>query len=328
MTSTKYHGEKKSLKKSNKYDYRPMLAKLSSTVFDNKDWIYERKLDGYRILAYTGDQTNLISRNLIDYTQTFSSIAKELDKIKEFAILDGELVAENKEKDQKFQWLQNYQIGDKNISLKYFVFDLLSLNGLDITTLALIKRKELLAKLLSNYTFSDVYYLPHIVEKGKRLFEEARKVNWEGIIGKKADDPYYIGKRTNSWLKFKFTNSQEAIICGYTSAAGARKYFGALVLGIFNQGALQYIGNCGTGFNEETLKDIYNKISLLKTDLKPFKTKVNQERNATWVKPKYVCEVNYTEWTGDGHLRHPVFKGLRKDKNPAEVVKEEKIEIR
>ncbi|TKB97579.1 DNA ligase D [Pedobacter cryophilus] len=310
-----------------KHDYKPMLAKLSSAIFDEKDWFFERKLDGYRIIAYTGETVELLSRNGIKYTENFKSISEELNKIKEIAVLDGEIIAENDDGEHQFQWLQNYLNGDKTNHLKYFVFDLLSLNGNDITHLTLVKRKELLAKLLSNYSFSQIFYHPHLPEKGIELFEKAKKEKWEGIIAKKANDVYYAGKRTNSWLKFKLNNSQDAIICGYTALAGSRKYFGALVLGVYDKNnELKYIGNCGTGFNDQKLKDIYGKLSVLKTDNKPFKEKVNQEKNVTWVTPQYVCEVNYAEWTKDGLLRHPVFKGLRIDKTPSEVMKEEKIE--
>lgn len=305
--------------------YKPMLAKLSFKVFDDKDWVYERKIDGYRIIAYTGENGRLMSRNSKDYTHKFNPIIKEIAQIKEEAVLDGEIVAEKNAGQEKFEFIQNQQNREEAIQLKYYVFDLLNLKGHDLTQLPLIQRKELLFKLLRNYSFKKVIYHPHIFEKGIELFKQAKKFKWEGILAKKANDYYYPGKRTNSWLKFKITSTQSAIICGYTYPENTRKYFGALVLGICDiNNNLKYIGNCGTGFNEKALKEIYEMLKLIKTEKKPFKEDiVRQEKNVTWVMPKYVCEVSYSEWTKDEHLRHPAFKGLRFDKEIYEVTKEE-----
>ncbi len=309
--------------KEEEFSYKPMLAKLSSSAFDEEGWIFERKLDGYRIIAYTGNDCKLISRNSIDYSKTYHLITSELKKIKEQAVLDGEVVAEDKSGQQQFQLLQNYENGDEKIDLKYYVFDLLSLNGHDLTALPLTQRKELLEKLLKKYPSEKIIYHTHITKNGTELFEKAKKENWEGVIGKRAEDAYQQGKRTDSWLKFKLSNSQKAVICGYTKPSGSRKYFGALVLGIFDdKGKLTYIGNCGTGFNSVSLKEVNEELKERILVKKPVIGKVNQERNVTWVRPELVCEVTYAEWTKDGQLRHPVFKGLRADKETEEAVKE------
>ncbi|OAQ38108.1 ATP-dependent DNA ligase [Pedobacter psychrophilus] len=301
-------------------NYQPMLAKLAPQVFDDESYIYERKIDGYRILANTGDSINLITRNGKDYTSNYEQVVSDLKLIKENAVLDGELVAEDKDGNQKFQLLQNYENDDKNIILKYYVFDILSLNNHDVTELPLLKRKALLKSLISQYKFEHIILMDFIEGEGKQLFTKAKKEGWEGIIGKKAQDEYYIGKRSDTWLKFKFVNSEEAIICGYTKPTGSRKYFGALVLGMIDEkGQLKYIGNCGTGFNDDTLKSLYDDLNQRILVKKPLSEKVNQEKTVTWVRPELVCEVNYTEWTEDGHLRHPVFKGLREDKDADEV---------
>lgn len=310
--------------------YQPMLAKLAAQVFDDEGYIYERKIDGYRILANTGNSIKLTTRNGKDYTANYEQIVADLKSIKESAVLDGELVAEDKEGKQKFQLLQNYEHSDKNIYLKYYVFDILSLNNRDVTELPLLKRKALLKSLLSQYNFENIILIDFIKGEGKQLFTKAKREGWEGIIGKKAQDEYYIGRRSDTWLKFKFVNSEEAIICGYTKPIGSRKYFGALVLGMLNErGHLKYIGNCGTGFNEDTLKNLYDELNQRILVKKPLTGKVNQEKTVTWVRPELVCEVNYTEWTEDGHLRHPVFKGLRKDKDADEVSLQEleKVEV-
>ncbi len=291
-----------------------MLAKPLFKVFDDKDWVYERKIDGYRIIAYTGKNVSLISRNLVDYTEKFKSISLELSKIKEIAVLDGEIAAEDKNGKQIFSLLQNDKNREGAVSLKYYVFDLLSLNGNEVMQLPLIQRKKLLFKLLQNYYLKKIIYLPDVVEYGVALFEKAKNEKWEGIVAKNANEEYYSGKRTNYWLKFKVKNSLDAIVCGYTKPENSRKYFGALVLARYDQNQnLNYIGNCGTGFNDDKLKDIYQKLNLIKSEIKPFKEAFKKENQVTWVNLKYVCEVYYSEWTVDKHLRHPVFKGLRTD---------------
>lgn len=299
--------------------YSPMLATLSNHIFNDKDWVFEKKLDGYRIIAKTGKTTLLTTRNGKDYSSNFSIISEDLKKIKEEAVIDGEIVALDKNGKDDFQTLQHYENNQKVI-LKYFVFDLLSLDNHDLTKLPLIKRKELLKKLIGKYAFDEIIFHPHVEERGEELLAEARKLGWEGIIAKKKDGEYYVGKRSDSWLKFKFNNSQEAVICGFTKPAGSRKYFGALVLGIWDDDKLTYIGNCGTGFKDQDLKEIKGEMDKYIVKSKPFDQKVNQEKLVTWLKPKLVCEVNFAEWTQDHHLRHPVFKGLRKDKNQDDAV--------
>ncbi|RKD13812.1 DNA ligase D [Pelobium manganitolerans] len=304
--------------KAAKKAYEPMLATLASDIFDDEDWLFERKLDGYRILAENGEKLNLVTRNGKNYTDKYPSIAKELKKLKEDCVIDGELVAVDKKGKDVFQLLQHYE--ESKAELKYYAFDLLALDGHDLTELPLIQRKNLLEKLLEPYQFKNVLFNQHIIGKGKKAFKEAEREHWEGIIGKRANDTYYPGKRTQSWLKFKFNNSQEAIICGFTAPGGSRKRFGALVLGMLDDKEhIKYIGNCGTGFTDTDLEELYQKMEPLIMKSKPFKAKVAQERNATWIKPELVCEVTYTEWTNDGHLRHPVFKGLRTDKDKKSV---------
>ncbi len=308
--------------------YQPMLAKLAPHVFDDENYIYERKLDGYRILTYTGKEFKLTTRNGKDYTANYQQIVADLKLIKENAVLDGELVAEDKDGNQKFQLLQNYENDNKNIILKYYIFDILSLNNHDITEISLLKRKALLKSLLSQYNFKHTILVDFIKGEGKQLFSKAKKEGWEGIIAKKAQDEYFIGKRSDTWLKFKFVNSEEAVICGYTKPTGSRKYFGALVLGMFDEkGQLKYIGNCGTGFNDVTLKSLHDDLNQRVLVKKPLSEKVNQEKTVTWIRPELVCEVNYTEWTEDGHLRHPVFKGLREDKEVDEIISDENKKI-
>ncbi|WP_304062705.1 DNA ligase D [Pedobacter glucosidilyticus] len=319
------HQPKQTQQLTEERTYSPMLAKSSNHIFNDKNWLFERKIDGYRMIATTGDNTSLTSRNGIDYTSNYQQISNHLKEIKVDAILDGEIVAENKAGVHQFQWLQHFDTNAKGLTLKFYVFDILKLNGNDLLDIPLLKRKELLKALMDKYKPQNIVFNEYVLADGEKLFEDAKKKKWEGVIAKRIDDEYYPGKRTDSWLKIKLSNSQEAIICGFTQPAGSRKYFGALVLGLYdNNQELKYIGNCGTGFNDETLKSLYQQMEDIITVDKPFYDKVNMESKVTWVKPKMICEVTYTEWTMDHHLRHPVFKGLRLDKDMEEV-KEEKI---
>lgn len=312
--------------KEENFPYSPMLAEPANAVFNDINWVFERKLDGYRITATTGKQVKLITRKGQDYTDTYPAIAKALEEIENNTVLDGEITVENKAGKENFQSLQHFEHDDQQHILKYYVFDLLYLDGHDLLKMPLVQRKEILKKLLQKQHSDKIIYHEHVAEKGKELFAEAIKKGWEGVIAKKADSEYLIGKRSGSWLKFKQANSQEAIICGFTQPAGSRKYFGALVLGLYDEdNQLQYIGNCGTGFNGQVLKELYDQMEAIIISKKPFLAivEVNQEKSLTWIKPDLVCEVNFTEWTEGDHLRHPVYKGLRPDKDAREVKREQ-----
>jgi bifunctional non-homologous end joining protein LigD len=303
-------------------DFTPMMARLESKVFDDKDWIYERKLDGYRAIGYTGKKAKLISRNGIDFSHKYKKVLDELKQIADDAIVDGELVIEGKNGKSSFQDIQNYEKETARLVLKYYVFDLLSLKGHDLRSLELVKRKELLKALIASLNSKTIIFNAHVTGKRTDLLKKAQKEGWEGIIGKDSRSYYNSGKRSDRWLKFKLQKSQEAIICGYTAPTGSRKHFGSLVLGINEGERIKYIGNCGTGFNEGSIKALYEDMHRLETDRKPFDEKVSQHTKVTWIKPELVCEIWYAEWTTDGHLRHPVYKGLRIDKSKENVVME------
>ncbi|RYY36033.1 MAG: DNA ligase D [Sphingobacteriaceae bacterium] len=313
---------KKDKAETGAHAYTPMMAKLEDNLVDNEDWIYERKLDGYRAIGYTGKTAKLISRNGIDFSDKYEKIIDELKSISKEAVLDGELVIEDDKGKSRFQDIQNYGGDKKNLTLKYYVFDLLNLDGYDLREIELIKRKTLLEKFIAQHKTEAIIYNGHVEGKGTDLFAKAKKEEWEGIIGKDGQSYYLSGKRTDRWLKFKYQASQEAIICGFTAPTGSRKHFGALILGINQGDTIKYIGNCGTGFNEASLKDLFAEMEPLITKERPFPEKPHQRTKATWIKPELVCEVWYTEWTEDGHLRHPVYKGLRIDKETEEVVEE------
>ncbi|WEK20982.1 MAG: DNA ligase D [Candidatus Pedobacter colombiensis] len=311
-------------KKQNDEDFQPMQARLSEHIFDDPDWIYERKLDGYRALAYVSAKgaAKLISRNGIDFSATYPSIVNALKGLELDAVIDGEIIVLDKAGKTSFQLLQDYDDKKEGFQLRFYVFDLLSLNGHDIRGMELIKRKELLSKLIQGLANPSIIYNDHRIGAGEMLFKEAQKLGWEGIIAKNSLSHYLSNKRTDSWQKFKLGLTQEAIIIGYSKPEGGRTYFGALALAIYDGDELTYIGNCGSGYNDKALNTIYEQMQPLIITQKLVKQAVHKEQSFTWIRPELVCEVTYAEWTADRHLRHPVFRGLRTDKDPKDIVRE------
>ena len=303
-----------------------MLAKETDKAFDNADWIYEIKWDGYRAIAeISTNAVQLYSRNGNDFSQNYPVITAALNSIKHSAILDGEIVVLNEKGFPDFQKIQHYE-DNSDFPLCYYVFDLLSLDGKDLTHLSLTDRKELLKTLLPKNEV--IKYSDHIKENGISFFNAAVQNNLEGIMAKKAESKYYAGKRSNEWLKIKNHKTADVIICGYTAPAGSRKYFGSLVLGIMKNKILVHAGHAGTGYDVDKLKTIFNLLQpLVQTD-SPFSEKVITNYNVTWVKPKIVCEVKFTEWTKDEKLRHPVFLRIRHDKNVKQTTMEAQKPIR
>ncbi len=301
-----------------------MLAKQADEAFDDKDWLYEIKWDGYRAISEINNGTvTLYSRNGISFENSYPIIVQELKNITANAVLDGEIVVLNDEGLPEFQLLQHYE-SNTHRPLQYYVFDLLALNGHSTKELSLLQRKELLKDLIEKnlprgIESGVIKYSDHILEKGRDFFNVSKEKNLEGIMAKKADSLYYTGKRTNEWLKIKNNKTQEAIIAGYTDPGGSRKYFGALVLGIKAGKQLKYIGHTGSGFNQQNLKEMWDMLQPLKQSNSPFEEKIKTNMPVTWVKPKLICEIKFTEITREGMLRHPVFLHLRNDKNINEV---------
>ena len=297
-----------------------MLAKLRDAAFDDPDWIYEIKWDGYRAIAEVGKKNiRLYSRNGLSFAEDYPAIFEELNKIKKEVVLDGEIVALDKEGKPSFQLIQQYGQGG-DVPICYYVFDCLSVGGKSIEGKPLLERKEILRALLPKSEL--IKYCDHIEDQGKEFFKLVKKQGLEGMIAKRAGSMYNEGARSADWLKVKNVIMEEAVIAGYTEPGGSRKYFGALVLGLYKKGKLVYIGHTGTGFNDNTLKDLYHKLQSLKTDTSPFSVKVPVNGAVTWVEPKLVCNLKYTEVTQGGTRRHPVFMGLRIDKAPEEVHEE------
>ena len=298
----------------------PMLAKLTEKPFDDADWVYENKYDGYRAVAVINPpQVQLFSRNHLSFNADFEPIVESLKKMTHTALLDGEIVVENASGRSEFQLLQNY-IKKGSGTLKYYVFDLLNLDGNDITHLSLLERKQLLRMLLEKQKLPNVFYSEDTTGSGAKLWELAIKNKAEGIVAKKADSIYAPGGRNGDWLKIKLSQQEEAIIIGITAPKNRRSHFGALLLGQYEGKELRYIGKCGTGFTEETLSELYNAFQLYLTNVSPLSERPKLADKIFWMKPKFVAQIKFTEWTQDKHLRHPVFLGLRKDKSVKEVI--------
>jgi bifunctional non-homologous end joining protein LigD len=301
--------------------YRPMLATLVDEPFDDKEWVFETKWDGFRLITEKrGHAVRLWSRNGIDVTQRYAVLLPALQKVDGSCVIDGEICALDAHGRSRFQLLQNAL--NKKARLLYVVFDALSVGSKDIRAKPLLQRKEILKTLLPRDPL--LRFSEHISEYGKREFAKAQWAHEEGVIAKRATGLYYSGKRTREWLKFKAVNEQEAVIVGYTEPRRSRKYFGSLVLAVRDKVAKRwvYAGRVGTGFDQAALKSLYGAMQALRTDKKPFDQKVKDVKTITWLMPKLVGEVKFTEWTSEGEMRHPVFLGLRSDKAAADVVRE------
>src|ERR1051325_2465655 len=293
---------------------KPMLATLVDEPFSDPDWIFETKWDGYRSVCFLKNgKVRFVSRNQIEMTPQYpelANIAKEVSA-KE-AILDGEICALDARGIPRFQMLQR-RGGTQRPPIVYFVFDLLYVDGYDLTACTVVERKEKLAEILQP---SDVIKLSeHIEGEGKAFFREIEKFQLEGMMAKRADSKY-VQKRSSDWLKIKTVMRQEVVIGGYTQPRGGRSHFGSLVCGLYRDDELHYVAHTGGGFNEKLLASLYKLMQPLKIDKSPFVEVPKTNEPVQWIKPQLVAEVKFSEWTADNQLRHPVFVGLREDKKP------------
>lgn len=291
----------------------PMLAGVSKQAFDDPEWIYEIKWDGYRAIAeITDDNVLFYSRNGIDLSQRFPSIYEQLKKIKHVCIIDGEIVLFNEHNQPDFQKLQHYE-NHQEYPLAFYVFDMLELDGKNMEDLPLIDRKKLLKKMLGRNR--HIKYCDHVEEKGVEFFALAQQQGLEGIIAKNKQSTYSRGYRSKQWLKIKTVQQADVTIMGYTAPKGGRSHFGALVLGVKKGRSWEYKGHVGTGFNQQLLASLKEELDARKAPESPFKEKVPLNDKVTWVKPELKAVIGYTEVTRDGIFRHPVFMGV-KEKTP------------
>jgi bifunctional non-homologous end joining protein LigD len=297
---------------------QPMLAQLTDKPpFDDDNWLFEIKWDGYRAVAEVGKKEVLLySRNGLSFAKAYSKVYEALKKLKRDVVLDGEIVVFDEHDKPNFQKLQNYS-NSSHYAIRYFVFDILMLDGKDLTALPLHERKSILKTVLPKSEI--ILFCDHVVGSGKAFYKEIEKKQMEGMIAKRADSKYLIGKRNSDWLKIKNVLSEEAVIVGYTEPKGSRVGFGSLLLAQYVNKKLQYIGNVGTGFNDQTLKDLHKQLRQLEVDKAPLDKAIKPPPSTHWVNPKLVCNVKFTEKTAEGMIRHPVFLGLRVDKKAKEV---------
>jgi bifunctional non-homologous end joining protein LigD len=307
----------------------PQLATAVTRPPAGPDWVFEPKLDGYRVLCrIENGHVQVLTRRGNDWTDTFRSIA---DAVRELpcsaALIDGEAVVLDSHGVSSFQRLQNALKGD-HTRIVLVAFDLLHLDGWDLTRAPLLERKALLERLLENAP-AAIRYGEHVIKDGAKFFAAACKLGLEGIVAKRATDPYRERERTRSWLKVKCLQRQEFVVVGFTDPGGSRTGFGALLVATRNsKGApLRYAGKVGTGFDERTLRTLLKRLRPLerKTPSVERSSAQGVNRGVHWVEPELVAEIAYTEWTGDSRLRHPVYLGLREDKGAAEVVQERAV---
>ena len=313
----------------------PMKAKLIDKPLPG-EWIYEIKFDGFRALAFKNKSgVKLLSRNNKEFDKKFPTVGKAAALLDaESAVIDGEIVALDSKGKSSFQLLQAYDLGTEKPPLIFYAFDLLYLDGKDLKNEPVTSRKDKLKELLKGNE-EIIRFSESLEGEVKKLLKVADKLGLEGLIGKRVDSNYEAGKRSGAWIKLKLNHEQEMVIGGYSEPTGARKGFGALILGYYKNKKFVCAGKVGTGFNDAVLKLLFTRLSKLAVKGCPFDNlpessagrhgsgiTASQMRKCHWVKPTLVCQVKFTEWTSDGKLRHPVFLGMREDKSAKEVVRE------
>lgn len=305
--------------------YNPQKALLVAEPPAGKRWIHEIKLDGFRMgVLLDRGEVRIISRRGNDYTDDFPEVAEAARKLKaKQALLDGEIAVVDKKGITRFQMLQ--QLGEARRGLVYFAFDILAVDGEDLTRLALEERKKRLKKLLGRGA-GLIRYTRHVDAEGAEVFAKACALGAEGIISKLRDGPYRLGARSSDWQKIKCIKRQEFVVGGFTDPSGSRVGVGSILVGYYERGALKFAGKVGTGkgWSNSFSLQLRQKLERIETDKSPFDPTPPGwlGRNAHWVKPRLVAEVEFTEWTDDGRVRHPSLQGFRTDKAPREVHRE------
>jgi len=298
----------------------PMKATLTDERFSDPNWIFERKLDGIRCLAIRGDDgVTLWSRNDLLQNARYPELVDALNaEVQRDFVVDGEVVAFSGARTDFGKLVQRHRLGPQRVRVFYYVFDVLHLAGRDTTHLPQRARKAVLKRALRFH--GNVRFTPHRNADGQDYYRHACSHGWEGLIAKRADAPYVHG-RSRDWLKLKCSAEQELVVGGFTAPKGSRTILGALLVGYYEGKRLRYAGKVGTGFTRATLEELQERLEPLRRDASPFADAV-KERAVTWVRPELVAQVGFSEWTGDGRLRHPRFVGLREDKPAREVVRE------
>jgi bifunctional non-homologous end joining protein LigD len=303
---------------------QPMMAKIAEEPFDSPDWIFEVKLDGYRGVAVfdAAGKPHLWSRNGLPLEKKFPVIAKALSTVKlRSTILDGEVVAVDKNGVPRFQFLQRYQKQPTAPTL-YYVFDVLWYDGEDLTGRPIMDRRRVLEQIIK--PAAGVQLGTYLEAEGRALFGLIKQKGMEGIIAKRKASIYRPGARTSDWLKIKARLQQEFVVGGFTEGKGSRQRLGALLLGAYRNGKLHYFGHSGSGFSEKGMDEALRRMNPLSIDKSPFDNPPKVKEKIHWIKPKLVCEVEFAEITADEQLRQTTFLGWRDDKQPEDVVLESK----
>jgi len=314
----------------------PMKPKLLDAPPTAGDWMYELKFDGIRLIAVkNGEKVSLISRNENELAGRFAEVAADIRALPiDDCVIDGEVVALDEKGGSSFQLLQAHEMEGRRAPIYYYVFDLLQAARKSLIGLPLERRKDLLSSLCEGAADS-IRFSGEIGGDPVALLREVKRLGLEGVIGKQRGSVYEPDRRSGAWIKLKCVNEQEFVIGGFTPPRGARKHFGAVLVGYYEKKRLLFVGKVGTGFNTKLLASLHNKLKAEKRNDCPFADLPSKQggqwvqgitptmmRQIEWVNPVLVCQVKFSEWTRDGKLRQPVFLGLREDKKPAEVVRE------
>lgn len=310
----------------------PQLCTLTDEAPRGEEWLHEIKFDGYRLVARrTARGVHLLTRTGKDWTAKFTPLAEAVAKLPvETAIIDGETTILDPRGHSSFQKLQNAIKARTFDSLAYYAFDLMYLDGYDLTRSPLVERKRLLRAIVPETDTGILRYSDHVLGGGGAVHENACELALEGIISKRTNAPYEQA-RSKLWLKIKCARRQEFVVIGWTPPSGSRKHFGSLLLGAYDaDGTLTYCGKVGTGFTEQSLKEVKRRLDAFSRKTCPADEppSADEGRGARWVKPELVAEVAFTQWTDDGRLRHPAFQGLREDKPARKVRVEEPTAVK
>ncbi|HEU4914823.1 MAG TPA: DNA ligase D [Candidatus Saccharimonadales bacterium] len=302
---------------------KPMLCTLVDEPFSRENWLFEIKWDGYRAIGSKHKSTiELYSRNGLDFSERYIPVAEALRGLDHDVVVDGEIVVVDAGGSAHFEWLQGWKKEPQG-NLQYYIFDILWCDGHDVRSMPLAQRKALLKVVLptkdNTLKFSD-----DLPEKGLELFKEMQRRGMEGMVAKRADSPYRENDRGQDWLKIKTHLRQEVVIGGFTEPRGGRKYLGSLLVGVYDKkGNYIYVGHSGGGIPDNQRKELHQKLLRLERKTSPFTIEPKPNAPVHWVRPEVVCEMSFSEWTHDGSMRHPQFEGLRPDKEPSQVRREQ-----